>query len=86
MLNSYNYGENGASRQTAPDDKGSVGFAILSFFIPIVGLILFLVWRKEKPKKAKSAGIGAIIGFVLGIISYAVILPQLLAQLAGGAI
>ena len=46
------------------DDRSSFGFAILGFFIPIVGLILFLIYEGEKPKRAKSAGKGALIGFI----------------------
>ena len=58
-----------AYAQQAPqvNDSGSIGWAILSFFIPIVGLILFLVWRTTKPKTAKVAGIGALIGFCLNL-------------------
>ena len=51
------------------DDKPSVGYGILSFFIPLVGLILFISWHKETPKKAKSCIIGAIIGFALALIT-----------------
>ena len=56
--------------QQAPvvTDSGSFGWAVLGFFIPLVGLILFIVWKQTKPKCAKMAGIGAIVGFVLGII------------------
>ena len=56
--------------QQAPvvTDSGSFGWAELGFFIPRVGLILFIVWKQTKPKCAKMAGIGAIVGFVLGII------------------
>ena len=50
------------------EDHSSFGFAILGFFIPIVGLILFLVYEGKKPKRAKSAGKGALIGFVTGIV------------------
>ena len=50
------------------EDKGSIGWGILGFLIPIVGLILFLVWRNKKPNSAKVAGIGAIIGFVVNLI------------------
>lgn len=53
---------------TTVEDKKSVGFNILSFFFPIVGLILFLVWKKDTPIKAKGCGISALIGFVVGII------------------
>lgn len=49
-------------------DSGSFGWAVLGFFLPLVGLILFLVWRQTKPKCAKMAGIGAIVGFVFNII------------------
>lgn len=51
------------------NDSGSIGWGILSFFFPIVGLILFLVWRTKKPKSAKVAGIGAIIGFALSLLA-----------------
>ncbi len=56
---------------TAPvsDDAPHFGFALLGFFVPIVGLILFLVWQSEKPKRAASAGKGALIGFIVSIVS-----------------
>lgn len=50
------------------DDSSSVGFAILGFFIPLVGLILFLVYESKRPKRAKSAGIGALVGFITKIV------------------
>ena len=50
------------------DDRSSFGFAILGFFIPIVGLILFLTYEGKKPKRAKSAGKGALIGFITKIV------------------
>ena len=51
---------------TAPrrDYGESVGVAILSFIIPIVGVIMFFVWRYDKPDFAK-------VGLVAGIISFA---------------
>lgn len=50
-----------------PNDTGSIGWGILGFCFPIVGLILFLIWNKDKPNNARSAGIGALIGFLLGL-------------------
>ena len=38
---------------------------MLSFFFPIVGLILYLVWMDSEPGKAKSAGKGALIGVIV---------------------
>lgn len=49
-------------------DKYSIGFNILAFFVPIVGLILFLIWKDETPKKAKGIGISALVGYILSII------------------
>ena len=57
---------------TAPDDAPSTGFAVLGFFSPIVGLILYLVWKSERPLRAKSAGKGALIGFIVGIILWVI--------------
>ena len=50
------------------DDHSSFGFAVLGFFIPLVGLILFLIYEEKKPKRAKSAGKGALIGFITKIV------------------
>lgn len=50
-------------------EGSSFGWGVLGFFIPIVGLILFLVWMKTKTKASKAAGIGALIGGILEIIS-----------------
>ncbi len=50
------------------NDNGGFGWGLLGCCIPLVGLILFLVWKGEKPKTAKSLIIGAGIGFALGII------------------
>ncbi len=45
----------------------SPGIAVLSFFFPIVGLILYLVWMDSEPGKAKSAGKGALIGVIVSV-------------------
>lgn len=50
------------------EDRLSFGFALLGFFIPLAGLIFFLVYESKKPKRAKSAGKGALIGFITEII------------------
>lgn len=50
------------------EDNSNLGFAILGFFIPIVGLILFLIYEEKKPKRAKSAVKGALIGFITEIV------------------
>lgn len=47
------------------NDDDNFGWCILGFCVPIVGLILWLVWRDEKPRCAKRAGTGALI--LLGV-------------------
>lgn len=59
------------------EDKGSFGFAILGFIFPIIGLILYIIWKDKKPASSKKAGIGALIGFILNIISL-FLLPTLM--------
>ncbi len=56
---------NGAAKS---DDAPSVGFAVLCFFLPILGLILYLVWKDEYPLKAKSCGKGALIGVITEVV------------------
>lgn len=59
-----------SEKQEHVEDNGSVGFAILSFFIPLIGLIIFLMWQEKRPKTAKQAGIWALVGFIIEIIFY----------------
>ncbi len=55
-------------RAYAPDDAPSTGIAVASFFIPLLGLILYLTWNSTYPQKAKSAGKGALVGFIVNTI------------------
>lgn len=48
-------------------DKPSVGYAILGFFFSVIGLILYLTWRKSMPQKAMSCARGALIGAIVKI-------------------
>jgi len=50
----------------APQDtsKGNAGWAVLGFFFPLIGLILYLVWRDTHPGDAKMAGKGALISVI----------------------
>ncbi len=52
------------------NDNGGFLWGLLGFCIPIVGLVLFLVWKDQKPKTAKAAGIGALISVILGVLIY----------------
>jgi hypothetical protein len=50
------------------EDKPNIGLNILSFLIPLVGLILFVVFNNESPVKAKSCGKFALIGFCIPFV------------------
>ena len=52
------------------DDSSSIGFGILGFFVPMVGLILYLIWQNEYPLRAKSAGKGALISTILTVVFF----------------
>ena len=64
-------------KKVAQEEGSTFGFAVLGFFIPIVGLILFLIWKDERPRASASAGKGALVGFVLGIVSYIIFIAIL---------
>jgi len=53
--------------QNSPD-KLHIGLTILSFIIPIVGIVIYFMNRNSLPNKAKTAGIAAIAGVVLGVV------------------
>ncbi len=55
------------------EDKGGFLWGLLGCCIPIVGLVLFLVWKDTKPKTAKAAGIGALISVILIVVWYILI-------------
>ena len=52
---------------SAPGDAPSVGYAVLGFFIPVVGLILYLMWKDQTPLRARSAGKGALISVIVNV-------------------
>ena len=66
----------GVSQSTTPAvvDNGGFGWGALGCCIPIVGLILFLVWKDTKPKTAKAAGIGALVSVIIAVVYYVVML------------
>lgn len=66
---------------TSAADSGSFGWAVLGFFVPLVGFILFLAWKNSRPSNAYRCRNGAIagvtaniiLGLVMRAISYAVV-------------
>lgn len=59
-----------ADAKPAVVDKGGFLWGLLGCCLPIVGLILFLVWKDTKPKTAKAAGIGALVCVIAYALFY----------------
>ncbi len=55
-------------------DNGGIGWGLLGCCIPVVGLVLFLVWKDQKPRTAKAAGIGALVAVILSALWYVIAL------------
>ena len=71
--------------QTAGADNGGFGWGLLGFCIPLVGLILFLVWKDTKPKTSKAAGKGALISVIVSAVLYVIlVILGIGAGIAGG--
>lgn len=52
------------------NDNPSMLANIAACCFPIVGIILYFVWRDEKPRSAKLVCTWAIVGFAIGMIFY----------------
>lgn len=64
-----NFNQNPNMYQTPPqEEKANVGLAILSFIIPIAGLIIFLTQKDKKPKTAKVSGICALVSVIINLV------------------
>lgn len=66
-------------------EGGTVGWGILGFFIPIVGFILWLVWKDEHPARSRSAGIGCLVSVCLGVVGSIIYIIILFAILGLGS-
>ncbi|HOP57400.1 MAG TPA: zinc ribbon domain-containing protein [Bacillota bacterium] len=56
---------NKANPKAIDDGKTDAGFFLIGFFVPLAGLILYLLWREEKPKEGRSAGKGALVSVIV---------------------
>lgn len=72
-----------AEEEKEKKDSGSIWWGVLGFCIPLVGLILWLVWKGDKPKCARKSGIGALISVILGIVAYVIMFVVLGKAIAG---
>lgn len=56
------------------EEQNTAGYAVLGFFFPMIGFILWLVWKDDYPKRAKSAGQGALLSLIIGAVATVIIL------------
>ena len=63
-----------SENRPAKEDGSSFWWGLLGFLIPIVGLILYIVWRNDYPLRAKSVGKGALAGVITVILLYVLII------------
>lgn len=57
-----------ANAPVQSDEKLGCFLSGICFLAPIVGLILFLVWKDSSPTKSKEAGKWALIGFIVWFV------------------
>ena len=75
---------NQAAAKPVVNDSGSAGWGVLGFFFPIVGLILFLIWKDERPKTAKAAGIGALVSAIIYAVLIVIYIILIIIAVAVG--
>lgn len=54
----------------------NIGAGILSFLIPLIGFILYFVWKNDCPLKARQALTVALISFGIRFVSYIILLTS----------
>lgn len=54
--------------EVTSNDIPSTGLNIVSFLIPIVGLIIYLTEKDRSPRKANSAGVAALWGVGISVV------------------
>lgn len=64
-------------------DRGNPLWAILGFVLFPVGLVLWLVWRKDRPNNARQARNGFIAAMVVGVFAGVIGIFYALAQTTG---
>ena len=54
------------------EDKPSTGLNVLAFLFPLIGLIMYLSFKKTTPVRAKALEKWTLIGFIVGLVISAV--------------
>lgn len=67
------------------EDDGGFAWSLLGFFVPLLGLILGLIWKADRPNTSHALIKGAIIGIVLPFVLVLIItIIAVIVGLSGG--
>lgn len=47
---------------------GRIGWFVLGLLLPIIGFIIWIVWRKDNPSRSKAAGAGALTALIVVLV------------------
>ena len=68
---------------TKSGDNGSAGYWLIGFLFPVIGFILYCVWRKEQPNNAKSCLSGFITAIIVTVVLFVIFIVSLIYGLSG---
>lgn len=60
--------DDGSAPEDEPDDSISAGLVILSFIIPLFGVIYWPLKAKTRPRCARMCGIVSVIAWIMGFV------------------
>lgn len=63
--NSQTLCDNCRAKRNGKDTLAKYPWWLLGLILPPVGLILYLIWKKDRKQSAKSAGVGALIAAII---------------------
>lgn len=72
-------------QQPNPSDTGSFGWAVLGFFVPVVGLVLWLIWKDTQPRNALKAGKGALVSVIVWAVFFVLYIVLIIGLVAWSA-
>ena len=58
------------SDMSSQSSYGGFGWTLLGCVIPILGLILYLIWKESRPGRARALLTGAVISLVAAVLWY----------------
>lgn len=53
-----------------PPTQAPSVWAVLGFFIPLVGLILWMIWKNDRLGDAGMAGKGALVSVIINVVLF----------------